>query len=384
MIQIQSKHPVIFINQASGYLMVDIVNAFSEAGNRCVLISGSLVERNRPLNKKVRVRKIIRYNNSTSLKRIFTWGWGVIQTFMMIFFNYRKAHLFIVSNPPLAPLLPLILRNSFELLIFDVYPDAITELGIMKQQSLIISLWTKANRKIYPRAKNIFTITEGMKELIMSYAGEKQITVVPLWTDNEFLKPIPYNENYFIKQQHLAGKFVVLYSGNIGLSNDVEVLVDVAKLVNMKNIIFVIIGGGGRKKQLEDRVKNEGIDNFLILPWQDVNSLPFTLSAAKLAVVTLGKGASKLALPSKLYSLLSVGVPILGITGKDSDLRQFIEKNDIGRCFLPENKEEIADFILYLIDHPALCKNMIDNALRTSKLFTNKNVAKFLNPEFSF
>jgi glycosyltransferase involved in cell wall biosynthesis len=382
MIQIQNKQPVVFINQSSGYLMVDIVNAYSEAGYLCVLITGSLVQRNQPLNKKVKVRKIIRYNNNTSLKRIFTWGWGTVQIFLMILFKYHKAHLFIVSNPPFAALLPLILRNSFTLLIFDVYPDAITELGILKRQSPIIRLWTKASQRVFARSKNIFTITEGMKELIRSYAGEKQITVVPLWTDNEFLKPLPDEENSFIKQHKLTGKFVVLYSGNIGLSNDVEVLADVAKLVNMKNIIFVIIGSGARKKQLEDRVKKEGINNFLILPWQDVTCLPFTLSAARLAVVALGKGASKLAIPSKLYSLLSVGVPILGITGQDSDLRQFIEKNEIGRCFLPENKEEIAGFIIHLASHPDLCKIMINNALKTSRFYTNKNVAKFLNPEF--
>jgi glycosyltransferase involved in cell wall biosynthesis len=375
---------ITFINQASGYLMVDIVNAFSDTGYQCVLITGLLVERNRPLNKEVIIRKIIRYNNTSPLKRIFTWGWGTLQILGMILFHYHKDHLFIVSNPPTSVFLPMIVSNSFTLLIFDIYPDAITELGILKKKSLIIKLWTKINKKVYLKAEKIFTITEGMRDQLRSYAGDKEITIVPLWSDNEFLQIIPSQENFFIKKYNLTGKFVVLYSGNIGLSNDVEVLVDVAKIVNARNIAFVIIGGGARKRQLEDRVKKEGINNFLILQWQDVAQLPYTLSSANIAVVTLGKGASKLSIPSKIYSLLSVGVPILGITGQDSDLRKFIVKYEIGNCFLPENKEEIADYIVHLERHPEKCANMSNNALQTSKFFTNKNTAKFLNSKFQF
>ena len=372
--------PVVFINQSSGYLMIDIVNAYSDAGYQSVLIAGSIVERNHPLNVKVKVHKIIPYNNTTSLKRILTWGLSSIQIFLIILVNYRKAHLFIVSNPPLATLLPLVLSNSFSLLIFDVYPDAITELGIMKQRSIIIRLWKKANLRVFNRSENIFTITGGMKELLRSYAGEKQIKVVPLWTDNEFLKHIPDNENPFIPLHNLTGKFVVLYSGNIGISNNVEILVDVAKYLISQNIIFVIIGGGARKKHLEEKVKKDGINNFIILPWQDVAQLPSSLSAASLSVVTLGKNASRLAIPSKLYSLLSIGIPILCITGQDSDLWHFVEENEIGCCFLPENTKEIADFILHMASDPVICKRMINNALAISKNFTSKNIAGFLNP----
>ncbi|MCX6238332.1 MAG: glycosyltransferase family 4 protein [Bacteroidia bacterium] len=371
----------VFINQSSGYLMVDIVNAYAETGCQCVIVSGLMVERNHPLNNQVKRQKIIRYNNKTPLKRIFTWGLGTIQILWFIWFKYRKAHLFIVSNPPFAPLLPLALRNSFSLLIFDVYPDALTELGFLKKSSPIIRLWKKANCIVFGRAKNIFTITEGMKEALKPYAGERPVTVVPIWTDNEFLKPLPVEKNPFITKHNLTGKFVVLYSGNIGVSNEVEVLADVAKTINRDDIVIVIIGSGAHKKRLENKVKKEGIRNCLILPWQDASQLPFTLSAANLAVVTLGKGASKLAIPSKLYSLLSVGAPILGITDQSSDLHQLIERHDIGCCFAPENKEGIVTYIEHLANNTEHCKRLSTNALKASQLYTIKNVAKFLNPK---
>jgi glycosyltransferase involved in cell wall biosynthesis len=369
---------IVFINQSSGYLMVDIINQFSEDGYQCDLITGLLVERNRPLSKQVRVRRIIRYNNITPIKRVFTWGWGTIQIFLLVLLRYRKAHLFIVSNPPMAALIPQILPNSFSLLIFDVYPDAITELGILKKKSLIIKIWEKANQRVYSQAKDIFTITQGMKDLMRSYAHDKNVEIVPLWADNEFLCRIPAEENIFIQSYCLQGRFVVLYSGNIGISNDVEVLVEVAKIVNNENVRFIIIGGGARKKHLEDKVINEKLKNIIILPWQDVKYLPYTLAAANIGIVTLGKGASKLAIPSKIFSLLSVGVPILSIAARDSDLSNFIEFHKAGKCFLPEEIEEMAQYIMTLAENPKQCEDISNNSLHASYLFTRKNAISFV------
>lgn len=358
--------------------MVDIINQFTEDGYRCDLITGLLVERNRPLSKEVKVHKIIRYDNTTTFRRVFTWVWGTVQIFFLVLFSFRKAHLFIVSNPPMAVLIPRIVPNSFSLLIFDVYPDAITDLGILKKKSFIIKIWKKANQRVYSRAENVFTITEGMKESLMSYVRNKNIKVVPLWADNEFLSRISREENIFIKSHSLEGKFVVLYSGNIGISNDVEVLAEVAKLINNENVIFMIIGGGARKKHLEEKVENESLKNIIILPWQDVEYLPYTLSAANIGVVTLGKGASKLAVPSKIFSLLSVGVPIMGIAAQDSDLNNFIEAINTGKCFLPEDIEGMAQYIMRLADNPKQCEDLSNNALHASCLFTRKNAISFV------
>lgn len=369
---------VVFINQSSGYLMIDILNQFTEEGYNCTLITGLLVERDRQLSKTVKIRRIIRYNNTNSIKRIFTWGLGTIQVFFIVLFRYHNAHLFIVSNPPIATLIPLILPNPFTLLIFDVYPDAITELGVLKKGSFIIKIWKEANKRVYLHAKDIFTITDGMKDLLKSYVPAKEIEIVHLWADNEFLPRILPEKNPFIITHNLEGKFVVLYSGNIGISNNVEVLPNVAGLVNSENITFVIIGSGARKRYLEEKIKNEGLENVMILPWQDVKNLPYSLSAASVAVVTLGKGASKLSIPSKIFSLLSIGLPVIGIGGQNSDLNDFITFHNIGKCFLPEDKEGIAQYILELANNPLYCADLSNNALQASKYFTRKNAKKFV------
>ena len=358
--------------------MVDIVNAYASQGFICTLITGLLVTRSQPLHPQVSIRKILTYNRNNSFNRLITWGFGSLQILILTFTKYRKSHLFIVSNPPFAPLLPLLLNNSFDLLIFDIYPDALIELQYLKDSSAIIKIWKKANKLIFKKADRIFTLTNGMKNVLKQYTFEKKITVAPLWSDNEFLKPISSSNNPFIKQYGLADKFIVLYSGNIGIAGGVDIILDMAQRIHNKNIIFVIIGSGARKAELENRVSKEKILNCLLLPWQDVSQLPYTLSAANLAVVTLGKGASRLAIPSKLFSLLSVGAPILGITQKESDLRQLIEDHEIGSCFGPDQISETVAFINNLANNPEYCRKLSNNAILASRSYTKNNAKIFL------
>jgi len=369
---------IVFINQSAGYLTIDIINQFLEAGHKCDLITGLLVERNRSIGEAVKVRNIIRYNNTTQIRRIITWGYATIQIFFIALFKYRNAHLFFFTNPPSAILTTILLPNSYSLLIFDVYPEAITELGVLKRSSLIIKLWKSANRLIYRRASDIFTITEGMRELISSYPTKKPIEVVNLWADSEFLHRLPNEKNPFIAKYGLTGKFIVLYSGKIGYTSDVEVLCDVANTIDNDEVRFVIIGDGARRKQIDERIISSGLKTITLLPWQDVSLLPFTLSAADIGVVILSKAASRLSIPSKTFSLLAMGTPVLGIAGDDSDLNIMINHYHIGKCFLPEDINGIVQFINALEKDRKTCSELNDNALTASRFFTRKNAEKFV------
>ena len=161
------------------------------------------------------------------------------------------------------------------------------------------------------------SLTEGMQQTILKYSGKKSAEIVPIWTDNEFLKPVPIEENPFIKEHHLENKFLILYSGNIGTSSGVEMLVNIAAEIISEKIQFVIIGEGIRKKSIEEKVRALGLTNCILLPWQETDILPFSLASANLSVVSLSAGTSKNAIPSKLYNYMSVGSPILGLADSD-------------------------------------------------------------------
>jgi glycosyltransferase involved in cell wall biosynthesis len=372
------KKQIVFVNQSSGYLMIDIVNSFKENFDERILLTGILAERKITLDKDVKVEWLIKYKRTSNLKRIFTWTWAFLKALYLIRIKYKKAHLFIVSNPPFATLLPLFCKNSFDILIYDIYPDTFYEFKIAKKDSFIIKLWEKANVKIYKKATRIFTITSQMKERMSKYVSKDFINVIPIWTDNEFLKPIPKADNIFLKEHGVTDKFIVMYSGNLGKSHPVEILVDIAQeMKNISNLYFLIIGEGDKWAMIKNQIKNAELTNIKLLPWQTASTLPYSLSGADLAMVSIGNEASELAIPSKSYNLMSVGVPIICIANEASALAKLIKNHQNGSIFSEFQKKEISNFILKCISDLDYLNSLKLKSLEASLFYTPENVKKF-------
>lgn len=358
--------------------MIDLINTHVEAGYSCTLITGRIIERGNPLDSSVKVIKIIRYNRNSILNRLITWIWATIQIVFLIKTRYSQSKLFIVSNPPLAPLIPLVVKNPYSILIFDIFPDALVDSGFSSSNCYFVNLWKKANKSVFKRAERIFTITESMKEVLQNYTGGRDVELVPIWADNRFLKRIEPSDNPFIKRHNLFGKFIVMYSGNIGLSGQIEALVEIAANFSRNDIVFVIIGDGAKLKWLVQKVSESGFKNVLILPWQPAKELSYSLSSANLAVVGIDQKAARLAMPSKLFSYLSVGSPILCLANDDTELAKFVKKNKIGGIFDSSKIKESIKYIEWLKSNPEEWNQISKNSLITSEKFNNTNATKFL------
>jgi len=373
----KKKNTIVFINQSSGYLMIDIVNAFEDIFDERVLMAGLLNKRNKPLHDDVKVAKLVPYKRNSTINRFFTWPWSFLQALLLIKLKYRNAQLFLVSNPPFTTLLPLFCKNPFYLLIYDVYPEALVEYNYFSEHSIIVKAWKSAHKKIFPRAERIFTLTDGMKAILQEYAGNKEVEIIPIWTDNEFLKPIEKAENPFIRKYNLKDKFVVLYSGNIGVSQNIETIVELASKMQRNDLIFVIIGQGNRWDFIQKLIASLNLKNCLLLPWQETNEFPHAIAAADLAIVSLGKEVSQLAIPSKFYNFLSVGSPMLCLTSNNSDLGKLVSKYGVGNCYEPEMKQEMTEYIEFLMDNPSFRDELSKKSLAASKDFTSENVSRF-------
>lgn len=369
---------LVFVNQSSGYLMIDIVDAFAPQYAERVLITGLLNPRNKAIDSRVKVENMIPYNRSSSIKRLFTWGLGFLKALWLIKTKYRNADLFLVSNPPFAPLIPLFCSNSYKILIYDIYPDAFVKFGYLNKDSLLVKLWEKANQKIFAKATKVYTLTEEMKTRVMRYANEDKIKIVPIWTDNSYLKPIPKEQNPFIEEKRWKGKFIVMYSGNMGKSHPVEILVELANKCLQTDVHFVIIGGGDKYEMLCEMILESELSNIEILPWQPTEKLPFTLASADIGIVTIGDEAADLSIPSKTFNLMSVGVPILGISPQSSALADLINMELIGKNFEASQLHEIIEFILYCYFNHDFKQILIENTQRTSLKFQSDNANLFI------
>jgi len=370
---------IVIINQDSGYLMIDIAHAYLEAGYECTLMTGRLVERNKRLDSRVSIQRIIQYKRTSSILRMLTWSIATIQIVFNIMFRYRGCNLLFVSNPPFAFCIASIIRNNYSLLVYDIYPDTLYEMGILSRSSPLILLWERVNLRIYRRAQRIITLTDEMKERLAMYAPQKEIEVVPVWTDNSFLKPIAKTDNPFIAKHNLEGKFVVMYSGNLGYTHQVEVMVDLAFAMQKSDTFhFLIIGDGEKKAGMQKRVSELNLKNCTFMPFLPPSDMPYSLASADLAIVSLGRGASRLSIPSKTFNLLSVGVPILCIADAQSSIASLVMKYNLGRVFTKEAIGEMGSFIELLQADTPLWNCYHQNALTTSLNFCEGNARKII------
>jgi len=369
------KKPFVFVNQSAGDLCADIVNAFVEGGKSCVLITGSTKEDGlERLNASVKIDPMIRYEKSRTWRRLWTWGWGTFQIWRKLFFKYRGADVFMVTNPPFATWVPLCVGNRFWVLVYDIYPEVLIQAGLLAENGIVARLWRAAHRRVYARAQHIFTLGKGMADCLSHYVAREKIAVIANWTDTSFLNPVAPEANLFRKKYALEGKFVVMYSGNIGNTHRVEALVEVANALKAeKDIVFVIVGEGGKKALIERTVRACGLENCLLLPYQPKEWLPHSLGAADIGVITLEEKAAQLSVPSKTFNLLAAGCALLCIAGPECELERLVTRYQAGERFGGNDIEGMVAYILRLRRDAAALERYRHNARAAAAHFTPAN-----------
>lgn len=378
------KKRLLIINQTTGYLVLDICNAFVNSGDydEVILQTGDIFIRPTVPHPQLKIVSTTKYNQKNLIFRTLTWIASFIHSLGLIWFKFRDAELFIVSNPPINSFLPLFVKNKYSFLVFDVYPECLINGGFIKEDSFLSRLWAKTNLKIYNKAEKLYTISQGMAEEMSKYVKYERIKIVSLWSHELSKVEIPKNENRFRQQFNLLDKFVVMYSGNIGKGHDVDVLVDVAKILEEeknREIFFVFIGEGWNKPKVAEKIEKYGVKNCLLLPYQSLEMLPHSLSSPDIGVVSVYEGEAKLCVPSKTYTLINQNIPLLSIATKDSELARIIEKYKIGKNFDRTEINSIKEYLLELLDNPSKIKELKSNVENCQQFFTIQNTEVFLH-----
>jgi hypothetical protein len=371
---------IVFINQWASHLTKDIINAFAEKYDKVALIAGTISETGNPLHKKVKINRIIKYNKTSIFSRQVTWILATIQTIILVNLKFRTYHLFITSNPPTLAFITLFCHNKYSIQILDVYPDALIAGGFLSQKSLINKIWRKRNKAFFSDAENVFTITPGMARTISQYCTFEKIKVISQWAPSIEFSNIERNKNSFIKLHSLEKFFIVMYSGNIGLGHHVATLVETARnLIDYKEIIFVIIGEGWNKPVIEKLVNKYNLKNCILLPFQSPDMFKHSSQAADIGVVSVSKEIASLCVPIKTYNLINNNIPLLCITEGESELASLVSKYDIGKCFAPNQINEISNFIISLKTEDEIAFGFKQNLKKCAKDFTPANAILYLD-----
>lgn len=369
---------IVVVNQASNYLTVGFCNAFADKFENVSLVTGSIHIQGEELSKNVTVTYINKWVERPARKKFTSYVIACLKIYWLLLTKYRKHEVFFVSIPPMGYLLNLLVSNRFSMVVWDVYPDVFKITG-MKETHWMYKTWASLNKKSFNKAFRLFTIGNKMADLLEVYVSRKKLIIQPIWSIFQANERVVKEENQFIKEHNLQNKFIIQYSGNIGLTHKVEVVVEIAELLkDNPNIVFQIIGRGPRVPALQKMVEEKNLPNCMFLPFQSDEMFPFSLSAADLGIVILDELTSKGSVPSKSYNLMSYGIPSIYIAGEDSELHDYAQNYNAAKCFTERELNKAKEFILQISTNEQQWNEMSNNAMNTSKLFRRDNADKFV------
>jgi len=369
---------IVVVNQASNYLTVGFCNAFANKFENVSLVTGSIHIQGEELSKNVTVTYINKWVERPVRKKFLSYIIACLKIYWLLLTKYRKYEVFFVSIPPMGYLLNLLVSNRFSILVWDVYPDGFKITG-MKESHMVYRTWAALNKKSFKKAFRLFTIGNRMADLLEVYISRKKLIIQPIWSIFQANERVSKDENPFIDKHNLQNKFIVQYSGNIGFTHKVEVVVQLAEMLKeYENILFQIIGRGPRMPVLQKIVEEKNLPNCMFLPFQSDEMFPFSLSAADLGIVILDELTSKGSVPSKSYNLMSYGIPSIYIAGEDSELHDYAQNYSAAKCFTERELNKAKEFILQISTNKQQWNEMSQNAMNTSKLFRRDNADKFV------
>lgn len=263
----------------------------------------------------------------------------------------------VVSNPPtLGPvmLLARLLGRRYFVLVYDLHPDTAIAMGLIGERNLIAKLWRWVNRRVWNASEGVFTIGQRMAAHLEAQFDScrtplERVAVVPIWVDTDQITPRPRATNPVVAKLGLGERTVVLYSGNMGYSHDIDSILQAAQILRDRDdIAFVLIGEGAKWQDAHDFKTAHELANLHVLPFQPEAMLPHTLSMADIALVALDKGAEGLMIPSKTYYYMAAGAAILAICQGESELTDTIEAGKCGVQLEPGQPERLAEAIMTL------------------------------------
>jgi colanic acid biosynthesis glycosyl transferase WcaI len=228
----------------------------------------------------------------------------------------------------------------------DVYPEVAAAAGYLSSPAAR-RVATLLDRKVLAQYDRIVALGARMAATFSDKGVPAHaVSVIPNWCD-ERIEPTDRATNALLGELGLQDRFVVQYSGNMGVAHDMQPIVGAARLLEQDGATrFLIIGGGRRKEEVEQAVHSESLSNVILLPYQPRESLPVSICAADVALVSLRPEFEGLIVPSKLYGILAAGVPVVFIGDPAGEVARVLEAGDCGATV--QTDEELAKILTEL------------------------------------
>jgi len=364
---------IFMLNQVAGPLAVELVTYLRDRGVACRVLAGEFGGGPGQLAGVVlhQGRRLVK---SGMVRRLWTWGLFTLQGIWAVI-QHRREDVLVVTNPPTLllamPWLKRLFGVRYALLEYDIYPDIMERMGVVRSGGWIARMWRRFSREAMVNARAVITISPDMADTLRSHLRpdeEIAIDVVPTWVDTDAIGPVERRENPFVREHGLLGKFVVMYSGSFGATHDVASLVEAAGLMmDEPDVHFMLIGGGTCQAELAEQIASRGLKNLTLLPFQPREVLPYSLAAADCQMVTLDEAYAGISIPSKTYFAMAAGCAVLAVSPPRSGLTTLVTEGHCGLHVPPRRPAELAAAIRRLRDDAALLTQCKERARRLAE-----------------
>lgn len=324
---------IYFFNQMAGRLFREMAQEMAKVWSPSILFTGHPDTLRIGSTEHLVVKPGPVYDKRSLVKRILSWIKYFLFSLYQSLIAPRESLLFFSTNPPFLGIIGYINKKLFGkryvVLVYDIYPEIPIALGWLKKNGITAKIWLWINKLSYENAEAVFTIGEYMaKNLERQFDPAKttldKIFVVPPWVDTDFIKPIDKSKNWFAQKHGQVDKFTILYSGNLGATYGIECIIDLAIILEKeKDIHFLVIGDGFKRKWLEEVVAKEAFRNITLLPPQPEGTLPYSLSTGDLAIIALSIGSEEYMVPSSMPYYLAAGCHFLYMGHPESEIGAF-------------------------------------------------------------
>lgn len=291
----------------------------------------------------------------TKWRRAVNFGTFLLNCALRLILLPRFDRVVTLTSPPLISLLgSLFVRVKGGRLIcwmMDLNPDEAIAAGWLKEESIVARILRKFLRESMRRAHRVVVLDRFMKQRVLtSGIPEERVTVLPPWSHDNAVCFDERGRQDFRARHNLADNFVVMYSGNHSPCHPLDTLLQAAlRLADQREISFCFVGGGSEHTKIQAFAKGHNLETIKCLPYQPLNKLSGSLSAADLHIVVMGDAFPGIVHPCKVYNVLAIGKPFLYIGPQQSHVTEIVSQSSNGLAFYSAQHGEVDRVVAHIV-----------------------------------
>lgn len=358
------RPPIVFVNRvyppvggATGQLLAELAGELVRRGWNVTVVTGRRDDAKPGTEwvNGVRVERVraLRYTRASLWRR----GLSYLSLYPAMFMRLVRLRplgiVVIMTDPPLSlalgPALKVFRRIRLVHWAQDVYPEVAECLGVLAPQGRITRFLRWISTRSLKQCDQIIAVGRCMKARLQERGvAESLIRVIPNWTDvNRFSGESSPDNNAFRREFELEDRFVVMYSGNLGMAHPFRPILEAARILQLDapQICFVFVGSGARLGEVKETVSRFRLENVRFAPFQPTERLADSLAAADLHLAAMFPKLSGLVVPSKVYGALAAGRPCVFIGPAESEIAHLLEGHQCGSVVTSFDGTELASAI---------------------------------------